>query len=103
MAFEPIETWALEGDLRALLEAIRFETDHIEITDRDGEALLESTKASGTYGHIAVLHRREAVGGVETDLDCSDPLRVSFQHESTPRTESVQRALTPFRQETIRH
>jgi len=102
--FEPAETWVLEGDLESLLEAVRFETDHIDVTEAGGEALLESTRAPGTYGHIAVLHRRASVeaptGEVGETGDGEPPIRASFQHDFSPRTDSVKRALVPFRRET---
>ena len=107
--FEPTETWVLEGRLEALLEAVRFETDHVAVTRTGGEALLESTRAAGTYAHVAVLHRRESLAGVSTnataanDGDGDGPLRASFQHGSTTRTDSVKRALQPYRRLTLDH
>lgn len=106
MEFSPTETWLLEEPLSILLEAVRYETDHVSITESDGEALLESTQAPGTYGHIAVLHRRDSLGGVSTVPD--DPaderlVRASFQHDDSPRTASVQRALQPYRVATVEH
>lgn len=106
MEFDPTETWLLEDRLEDLLEAVRYETDHVSITRSDDEALLESTQASGTYGHIAVLHHRESVGEASTtagDTDGDGLVRASYQHEDSPRTDSVQRALEPFRQATLDH
>ena len=108
--FTPTETWVLEGRLEALLEAVRFETDHVAVTRAGGEALLESTRAAGTYAHVAVLHRRDVLAGVSTAATAATdgeeeegPLRASFQHDSTPRTDSVKRALQPYRRLTLDH
>lgn len=97
--FEPASTWMLDERLEALLEAVRFETDHVAVEVAGGEALLVSTEASGVHAHVAVLHRRDSLGGVSTAAPpgTDDPLRASFQHDSTPRTDSVKRALYPFR------
>lgn len=105
MEFDPTETWLLEDRLEDLLEAVRYETDHVAITRSGDEALLESTQASGTYGHIAVLHYRESVGEASTVGDEEDRglVRASYQHEHSPRTDSVQRALEPFRRATLQH
>lgn len=106
MEFEPTETWLLDESLSILLEAVRYETDHVSITESGGEALLESTQAPGTYGHIAVLHERDGLGGVSTvpeDTRDERHVRASFQHDDSPRTVSVQRALEPFRVATIEH
>ena len=107
--FELTETWVLESRLEALLEAVRFETDHVAVTRAGGEALLESTRAAGTYAHVGVLHRRDVLAGVSTaataatDGEEDGPLRASFQHDSTPRTDSVKRAIQPYRRLTLDH
>ena len=106
MDFDPTETWLLEERLEMLLEAVRYETDHVEISRSGDEALLASTQASGTYAHIAVLHHREAVGGVSTTSGGEgdrELVRASYQHEDSPRTDAVQRALEPFRRATLDH
>ena len=104
--FAPTETWVLEEPLEAVLAAVDFETDHVAVERSDGEALLVSTRASGARAHLAVLHRRDAVAGVSTDAASTGlerPLRASFQHDATPRTDSVKRALHPFRRRTLQH
>lgn len=106
MEFDPTETWLLEERLEVLLEAVRYETDHVEISRSDDEALLASTQASGTYAHIAVLHHRAAVGEAATVEEGEADrglVRASYQHEDSPRTASVQRALEPFRRATLDH
>lgn len=106
MEFSPTETWLLEEPLSILLEAVRYETEHVSITEFGDEALLESTQAPGTYGHIAVLHRRDSLGDVSTtpdDQEHEQLVRASFHHDDSPRTASVQRALAPFRVATIEH
>lgn len=106
MEFDPTETWLLEERLEILLEAVRYETDHVEISHSGDEALLASTQASGTYAHIAVLHHRDAIGEVSTAGDGEGDrglVRASYQHQDSPRTDSVQRALEPFRRTTLDH
>ena len=106
MEFDLTETWLLEDRLENLLEAVRYETDHVAIIRSGDEALLESTQTSGTYGHIAVLHHRESVGEVSTMAGTERDgglVRASYQHQESPRTDSVQRALEPFRRTTLEH
>lgn len=106
MEFDPVETWLLEERLEILLEAVRYETDHVEISRSGNEALLASTQASGTYAHIAVLHHRDAVGEASTTGDAEGDrglVRASYQHEDSPRTDRVQRALEPFRRTSLDH
>lgn len=96
----------LEGYLEVLLEVVRFETDHVAVRRNRGEALLESTRVAGTYAHLAVLHRRDAVGGAATSAtpgDENSPLRASYQHRSTPRIDRFMRALQSFRRSTCEH
>lgn len=108
--FEPTETWLLEEELAELLAAIRFETDHVDVSEAGGEALLESTRTSGTHAHLAVLHRRDCIDGTSTtdgsdagNEPLEDGIRASFQHDSSPRTYSVQCALEPYRRRTLEH
>lgn len=104
--FVPTETWLLEEPLEAVLTAVAFETEDVAVERFDDEALLVSTRASGTHAHVSVLHRRESVAGVSTAATPADPdgpLRASFQHDSTPRTDSVKRALHPFRRGAFEH
>jgi hypothetical protein len=101
--FEPIETWLLDERPELLLEVVRFETDDVVATESGGKVLLESTEASGSDGHIAVLHRRDSIAGIATVADGDRAVRASFQHDSSPRTYSLRKALEPYRLATIEH
>lgn len=69
VGFEPIETWLLEERRRSLLDVVRFGTDRVVVTGSGGKALLWSTEAPGTYGHVAVLHRCDSLAGISTVAD----------------------------------